>query len=126
MEEVRQRVVGYLERANLNDFIKETLNNAFEDSTGNRNVLERDPKSQKEQSRPSKAMFNTKGAAPKPKQRRNTNPRNGKQRKQSTKQQQRGRGQQQRGSGGGAGGAAGGGAGGAGPSTHGQGSGYGQ
>jgi len=63
MAEIRQRLVSYLERADLNDFIKETLNNALFDATGHRAVLERDPKSQKEQSRPSKAMFNTKKPA---------------------------------------------------------------
>jgi len=64
MPSLRQRLVSYLERADLNDFIKETLNNALFEATGDRSVLERDPKSQKEQSRPSRAMFNTKKPAP--------------------------------------------------------------
>merc|ERR1712013_249483 len=50
--EVRARVVAYLESAGLNDFVKESLNQHFAQISGNHSVLEREPKSQKEQSRP--------------------------------------------------------------------------
>ncbi|ETO17215.1 hypothetical protein RFI_20114 [Reticulomyxa filosa] len=42
--------------SDLNDFLKETLNQSFQNSTGQKSVLQRVPKSQKEQTRPSKAM----------------------------------------------------------------------
>jgi len=63
----RQSVVQYLEHSDLNDFIKETLNDSFKHTTGQQNVLERDPKSIKEQSRPSKAMNRGRGGMEKPK-----------------------------------------------------------
>eukprot|EP00483_Globobulimina_turgida_P010132 UN10151 len=61
--DIRTKIVHYLEKANLNDFIKESLNKAFKQVSGNCNVLEREAKSIKEQSRPSKTMNQTK---PKP------------------------------------------------------------
>eukprot|EP01083_Nonionella_stella_P161666 529814_1 len=56
---IRNRVVHYLENAQLNDFIKDSLNHHFEEMCGTPNVLEREPKSIKEKSRPSKAMNRT-------------------------------------------------------------------
>merc|ERR1719229_1924732 len=56
VNEIRNRVISYLESAGLNDFIKESLNNMFEEVSGNANVLQRDAKSIKEQSRPSRTM----------------------------------------------------------------------
>jgi len=63
MEQFRNQIVQYLEHANLNDFIKETLNGSFQDATGHTNVLERDAKSIKEQSRPSRTMNRTSSGA---------------------------------------------------------------
>ena len=51
------QILSFLD--DLNDFSKETLNNAFEEATGQSNVLERAPKSQTEQRRPSKTMGRT-------------------------------------------------------------------
>ena len=45
VSEIRNRVCSYLENAELNDFIKEALNNTFEEVSGNANVLQRDARS---------------------------------------------------------------------------------
>jgi len=84
--EVRSRVVAYLEAAGLNDFIKEALNQHFAQVSGDQNVLEREPKSQKEQSRPSKAMVNPNkppARKPKPKPKRRRRPQQQQQQQQS-------------------------------------------
>lgn len=61
-----RKVVPYVN--NMKDAMRESLNIAFEDSTGEQCVLERDPKSLKEQKRPSRSMVNP----PPPQRRRGT------------------------------------------------------
>merc|ERR1712129_595362 len=56
VQELRNRVCSYLDGAGFNDFLKESLNNTFEEVSGNGNVLTRESKSIKEQSRPSRTM----------------------------------------------------------------------
>merc|ERR1712176_1043080 len=88
VQELRNRVCSYLDGAGFNDFLKESLNNTFEEVSGNGNVLTRESKSIKEQSRPSRTMNRTSNQPKKRKPQRKQQQQKKKQREQvQTKQQ---------------------------------------